>query len=323
MDALLRCTRRITAAPRGIVAIDTPAAALATRLRSAGLTPTEPTARELRRVLVRSAALARHHVSGVVLRPEDLDLSVDGMTAAELLHRASVVVGVRVDTGLDRGPGPDDRVTAGLDGLADRLRRAHDGGARFALWSVWTGLGRDGLSALTVNSQAAARFARTCQAAGLVPIVRVGARMPDGPRPTRAAALAAALLSVVGHVDDLEADLAATVVNTVHTGAPSFGESPLAVLPPHLGGVALNAPLVPDAPACVLPEAPWPVVFHVGRAATLPALLAWGGRPSSVPLAAEELAARLARLAAPRPAPAARGATVSVLMPRGRRRVRA
>lgn len=317
MDALLRCTRQITAAPKGIVAIDTPAAAIATRLRSAGLAPTEPMAREFRRVLVRSAALARF-ASGVVLRPDDLDLPVDGTTAAEFLARAAVVVGVRLDTGVERGLGPEDRITSGLDGLADRLRRSRDAGARFALWSVWTSLAPDGLSSLTVNSQAAARFARTCQAAGLVPVVRVGARMPDGPEQTRAAALAAALLSVVGHLEDLDAELAATVVNTVHTGARTFAESPLTVLPSHLGGVALN--VAPGTPTP--PEAPWPIVFYVGREVTMPALLAWGGRPSSVPAAAEALAARLAGLTAPRgetgSVPA--GGTVTVLSPRTTRR---
>ncbi|MGE3286116.1 MAG: class I fructose-bisphosphate aldolase [Pseudonocardia sp.] len=316
MDALLRCTRQITAAPKGIVAIDTPAAAIATRLRSAGLAPTEPMAREFRRVLVRSAALARF-ASGVVLRPDDLDLPVDGTTATEFLWRSGVVVGVRVDTGLERGLGPEDRVTSGLDGLADRLRSARDAGARFALWSVWTGLAVDGLSSLTVNSQAAARFARTCQSAGLVPVVRVGARMPDGPQQARSAALGAALLSVVGHLEDLEADLAATVVNTVHTGARTFADSPLAMLPAHLGGVALN--VAPGAPPP--PDAPWPIVFYVGREVTLPALLAWGGRPSSVPAAAEALAARLERLADPRAGAESVGAaTVTVLAPRKARR---
>ena len=63
-------------------------------------------------------------------------------------------------------------------------------------------------------------------------------------------------------------------------------------------------------------------MFFVGREVTLPALLAWGGRPSSVPAAAEALAARLERLADPRAGTEHLGAaaTITVLTPRNARR---
>lgn len=307
MDALLRYTRRIAKAPKGIVAIDTHGSEIGARFRAAGLMPTERMTRAFRRMLLEAPALA-DHANGVVLRPDDLDMPVGRTTAAGLLRRADILVGVRVDTGHELGFSAADRVTSGLDGLTSRLTRFRESGAQFALWSVCTGLPPVDVSSLTVNSQAAARFARTCQTLDMVPVVRVGGRMPAGPPQTRRAALAAALLSVLGHLEDLEVDLAQVVVNTVcETGPPDgpFSGSPLSVLPQRLGGVALSAVggsgAVDDDPPAALQAlvaaAPWPVTFYIGRDATVPALRAWGGQPSSIPAGQRALANRLAHVA--------------------------
>lgn len=306
MDALLRYTRQLAGAPKGIVALDTPGTEVASRFRAAGLMPTERMTRAFRRMILQAPALAEH-AGGVVLRPDDLDMPVGTTTTAvDVLRRSHILVGVRVDTGHELGFGSADRITSGLDGLTARLVRFRESGAQFALWSVCTGLPPGGdLSSMTANSQAAARFARTCQTLDMVPIVRVGARMPQGAPPTRRAALAAALLSVVGHLEDLEVDLARVVVNTMCEIGPldaPFSESPLSVLPRHLGGVALSATGAVDdetaeALQAVAAAAPWPVTFYIGRDATVPALRAWGGQSSSIPAGQRALADRLAHVA--------------------------
>lgn len=309
MDALLRHARQLTAAPRGIVALDTAAPETAARFRAAGLVPTEPMVRAFRAVVLQAPALAAH-ASGVVLRPEDLDMPVGTTTAADLLRLSGVLIGVRVDTGHELAFGAADRVTSGLDGLAGRLTRFRDSGAQFAIWSVCTGLRPGDLASLTVNSQAAARFARTCQDLGVVPVVRVGGRMPAGPPANRRAALGAALLSVVGHIEDLEVDLTRVVLNTLcEVGPPDepLRGSPLSVLPRHLGGVVLSevgkagpgddeavADTVGTAAAAV---APWPVTFYIGRDATIPALRAWGGQTVGTVAAQQVLADMLGHVA--------------------------
>lgn len=307
MDALLRNTRRILGAPKGIVAVDTSDAEVAARCRAAGLRPTERMTREFRQMVLGAPALTEH-ASGVVLRPEDLDLPVGPSTVTESLLGADVPVGVRVDTGHERGFRDVDRITSGLDGLARRLGEFREAGAAFALWSVCTSLEPGDMSSLTVNSQAAARFARTCQTLELVPVVRIGGRMPDGPPQTRRAALAAALLSVIGHLEDLEVDLTRLVVNTVFETCPPggvFSDNPLSVLPLRLGGVALSA-VDDDAVAALRAiggTAPWPVTFYIGRLATIAALRAWGGQPSEVEAGQQELANRLAEVADQIPPP--------------------
>jgi fructose-bisphosphate aldolase class I len=319
MDALVRYTRRIAEAPKGIVAIDTDGSEIGARFRTAGLMPTERMTRAFRRMILQAPALA-DYASGVVLRPDDLDMPVGRTTAADLLRRSDILVGVRVDTGHELGFGAADRITSGLDGLTSRLTRFRESGAQFALWSVCTGLPPAGVSSLTVNSQAAARFARTCQTLDMVPVVRVGGRMPAGSPQTRRAALAAALLSVLGHLEDLEVDLARVVVNTMcETGPPNapFSGSPLSMLPQRVGGVALSAvdgsgKIDGDPPAALqalVAAAPWPVTFYIGRDATVAALRAWGGQPSAIPAGQRALADRLAyvsdRLLSP-PHPAGR-----------------
>ena len=68
---------------------------------------------------------------------------------------------------------PGERITAGLDGLRDRLKQYSEMGARFARWrAVFTiGHGIPSWGCIEANAQALARYAALCQEACLVPIV--------------------------------------------------------------------------------------------------------------------------------------------------------
>jgi fructose-bisphosphate aldolase, class I len=219
--------------------------------------------------------------SGVVLDPRALRTKAWRRAAhPAALRRAGILVGVRADTGHepvgDRGRGS---VTSGLDGLGERLERLREAGADFAVWSVCTAMGGAyALRTLTVNSQAAARFAACCQDVGVVPIVRVGARMAGASPEHRRMVLASVLLSVVGHVQDLDVDLSATVIVTTTEAAPSDSSEAglLATLPPGLGGVALCAAepvsggdgnVLATIRAVLRSAPPWPVTFYLGHAA--------------------------------------------------------
>ncbi len=62
----------------------------------------------------------------------------------------------------------------GLDNLATRCARYHAAGARFAKWRAVISVRGNELptdAAVRANSEALARYAAICQAAGLVPIV--------------------------------------------------------------------------------------------------------------------------------------------------------
>ena len=85
-----------------------------------------------------------------------------------------VIPGIKVDKGTKPLLGaPDELVTEGLDGLADRLKEYFEIGARFTKWRGVITIGPDIPSAycLDVNAHALACYATLSQEAGLVPIV--------------------------------------------------------------------------------------------------------------------------------------------------------
>lgn len=330
-DAARRTVRRMFGRGGVVVALDTAVGELRCRLRAAGL-PADPVTLTAYRSMLLAAPGLAEHACAVVLRPEDLDPE-DPDPAAEALRATGVLVGVRMDTGWEEVSSPRDLVTSGLDGLRARLRRSRDGGAAFAVWSVCTATADDGLAALTTNSQAAARFARTCQSVGVVPVLRVGSRMPAGPVGRRRGVLAAALLSVTGHLADLEVDPGAVVVGTTCDPEPAvdpLGRRVLDVLPGDLGGLVLGAvrsagpaPGEPfrataaadlgDLAAACVPT--WPVTFHLGREVTLPALRAWRGVGSRAGAAHRAMGSELAAASAALP-PGKEPAALRLLLPR-------
>lgn len=292
MDATLRNVRQLFGWSGVVVALDTASIELESRFRSVGI-PVSPETLTAYRTMLLSAPGLVGNAGAVILRPEDLDPATGSHAAADALRATGVLIGVRMDTGWEEISSAWDLVTSGLDGLRSRLKRSRDRGAALALWSVCTATTDDGLAALTANSQAAARFARTCQSVGVLPVLRIGSRMPSGSVGRRRAALAAALLSVTGHLADLEVHMGAVVINTTCEPEPSIdplGRQVFNVLPGDLGGVALGAcrtagaalpgralvagHLTDLAAACV---STWPVTFYLGREVTYPALRAWRG----------------------------------------------
>jgi fructose-bisphosphate aldolase class I len=298
MSELIQRTHRLVDRRRGILALDTAPAALAARFQAAGVVPATSATDASLRMLLGTPDLAAD-VSGVILTPAALPQAVT-------MRGTGILVGVRADTGhgaiVGRG-----RVTSGLDGLHSRLGRWRDLGVGFAVWSVCTCLADDvcATSTLTTNSEAAARFAVTCQDLEIIPLVRVGTRMAQTSPDRRRMALAGALLSVIGHLEDAGVGLGTTVVTTTCDADPSHpgAAGPLLTLPRRLGGVAL-CPARPvqggagdtiAALSSALPPAPpWPVTFYLGREASRPALHAWRGHAAGVPAGQRALRSQMA-----------------------------
>ncbi|MDT7609036.1 MAG: fructose-bisphosphate aldolase, class [Pseudonocardiales bacterium] len=315
MEDLHRRARRLFAFRRGILGLDSAPACLTARFRVASIRPSVRATDGYLAMLLGTADLA-DATSGVVLHPETFErLACRAQRTAALLGDAGILVGVRADTGSEPlSSDGRELVTSGVDGLAARLGRMAELGATFAVWSTVTSTDPDALRMVTANSQAAARFGYLCQDLGLVPVIRVGTRMTGGAAAPltgglfcpREASVAAALLSVCGHLEDFGVDLGAVVISTdPGTASPHpLAGSPLAALPDGLGGVALTGgwhspAAAADAVARVcLAEPPWPVTFYLGRQLTQPALAAWGGRAASVPAGQRVLRAGLSTASA-------------------------
>ena len=287
---------------RGILAADESPATMSKRLEGAGVEPTEENRRVYRELLITAPDLAIG-VSGVILCEETLRQKVsDGRTFPEACAELGFMAGIKVDTGVVQlaGAAEGETITQGLDGLDKRLAEFAALGARFAKWRAVIVIG-DGTPtdwALKANAQALARYARSCQAAGIVPIVEPEVMM-DGSHTQKACAEAttAALTQVFAALADAGVDPAGIVLkpNMVVSGlfsgeeitpaevAAATVEVLRATVPDDLAGVAFLSGGQPAETAAANLAAmqqidtPWPLTFSFGRALVSPALEAWHG----------------------------------------------
>lgn len=292
---------------RGILAADESPRTMSHRLEAAGVAPTEENRRAYRELLVSGEDLAAG-VSGVILCDETLRQHLaDGRTFPAALADAGMLAGIKVDTGTVPLDGADDgeTLTEGLEGLADRVAEYVGLGAAFAKWRavLHLGGGRPSARALEANADALARYARTCQDGGLVPIVEPEVLTAGGHRlEVCAAATARTLATVARALEAAGVDPAAMVLKPNMVTAGEGARQPAgaaevaratvdvlrATMPPDLAGVAFlsggqsSRTAAENLAAIRRRGGPWPLTFSFGRALVSPALQAWRGDPARV-----------------------------------------
>ena len=171
---LERTVTELTAPGKGILATDETVGTIEKRFSELNIVCTEETRRDYRELMFSTPGLSAY-ISGVILFEETLkQKSGTGVPLPQLLISQGIVVGIKVDKGLVPLPGfAGEKVTQGLDGLAERLREYKQLGSRFAKWRAVIGIGTDipTAAAIAANAQALARYAAICQEQGLVPII--------------------------------------------------------------------------------------------------------------------------------------------------------
>ena len=171
---LERTVTELTAPGKGILATDETVGTIEKRFSELNIVCTEETRRDYRELMFSTPGL-NAFISGVILFDETLrQKSGNGVPLPQLLISQGLVVGIKVDKGLVPLPGfAGEKVTQGLDGLAERLREYKQLGARFAKWRAVIGIGTDipTAAAIAANAHALARYAAICQEQGLVPII--------------------------------------------------------------------------------------------------------------------------------------------------------
>jgi fructose-bisphosphate aldolase class I len=164
----------LTAAGKGILAADESSGTIEKRFKVVNAPSSEATRRDYREILFTTPELAAY-ISGVILFEETLgQKSAAGIPLPQLLAEQGIVPGIKVDKGTVRLPAfPGEKVTQGLDGLAERLGEYKRQGARFAKWRavIDIGAGIPTAPAIAANAHALARYAAFCQDQGVVPIV--------------------------------------------------------------------------------------------------------------------------------------------------------
>jgi len=159
---------------KGILAADESTRTITKRFESIHVESTEENRRDYRSMMFHAPDLS-NSISGVILFEETLtQKDQDNVSLAEVLAKQNIVPGIKVDKGLvPLHPVGSEKLTQGLDGLAERLATYKEQGARFAKWRAVLNIS-DTLPtplAITANAEVLAYYAATCQAQGFVPIV--------------------------------------------------------------------------------------------------------------------------------------------------------
>ena len=161
---------------KGILAVDESTKTVGKRLAGIGVENTEENRKAYRGMLFTTEGLGEY-ISGAILFEETLYQNhQDGESMVKKLNDLGIIPGIKVDKGLNPLPGGGDVETfcSGLDGLVERASKYYEQGARFAKWRAVLQITEDGCpSKLSIqeNAWGLARYARSVQESGLVPII--------------------------------------------------------------------------------------------------------------------------------------------------------
>jgi fructose-bisphosphate aldolase, class I len=317
MEAMRETARELVAPAKGILAADESSGTIKKRFDQIGVESTEDNRRAYRQLLFTTPGLAEH-ISGVILFDETIRQSTDdGTPLTEVLEKAGVIPGIKVDTGAHPLAGFEgETVTEGLDGLRERLAEYRELGARFAKWRATYFVGAETPSdfAVLANGHAMARYAALCQEAGIVPIVEPEVLM-DGEHDLAAceSATSRALDGLYAQLTAHRVELAGSLlkVNMVVPGKgaatqdddDAIAAATLRTLKDHVPGevpgiVFLSGGMTDEEATSrlnainALGDAPWEVSFSYGRALQQAPLQAWSGDAGNVEAAQAALAHR-------------------------------
>lgn len=180
-DELASTACALATPAKGLLAADESTATIGKRFAAIGVENSEDHRRAYRSLLATTPGLDEH-ISGVILYEETLyqdSVSAEGTPGppiVDLFANQGIVPGIKVDQGLDSLAGglPGESWCTGLQGLQQRSARAYDRGARFAKWRAVLTITAEGAPselAVRENAWGLARYARSVQEQGLVPIV--------------------------------------------------------------------------------------------------------------------------------------------------------
>lgn len=180
---LEKTARALVAEGKGILAADESSGTIKKRFDGIRVDSTEESRRAYRDLLFTTPGVSEF-ISGVIFYDETIrQKSSQGTAFPEVLHRAGIIPGIKVDEGAKAFAGhPGEKMTEGLDGLRERLSGYRELGARFAKWRavITIGQGIPTESCLRSNAEALARYAALCQEASIVPIVEPEVLMDGG-----------------------------------------------------------------------------------------------------------------------------------------------
>ena len=147
-----KVTKAMVAPGKGILAADESMGSIEKKFAKINLPSTEENRRAYRDMFFTTPGM-EEFISGVILFDETIQQkSADGTMFVEFLQGKGVLPGIKVDQGLEpKADSPDEKVTKGLDGLADRLAEYAKLGAKFSKWRRDNNINSTKPSAVTIG----------------------------------------------------------------------------------------------------------------------------------------------------------------------------
>ena len=174
MSELNKIALKILSNGKGILASDESNGTMTKRLDSVNIQST-PENRLLFRDTLFTSECMKDCIGGVILYDETINqITSSGKTIPSLILDAGAVPGIKVDTGAkDLANSSEEKITEGLDGLRERLKKYYELGARFTKWRGVYNISKEYPSKLAIssNAHALARYSALAQECGMVPIV--------------------------------------------------------------------------------------------------------------------------------------------------------
>ncbi len=306
----------LVAAYKGLLAMDESTPTCNKRFAKFGIPETEEARRDYRELILTTPDLGKY-ISGAILFDETIrQTASDGSSFIELAQRAGIIPGVKVDLGTSDLAGfPGEKVTAGLDGLRNRLNEYAGMGLRFAKWRAVISIGdmMPTETCIATNMQILAQYAALCQEAGIMPIVEPEVLM-DGDHNMEQCfdvtekVLKTLFTELYKHRVDLEGMLLkpsmilagknSTEINSTAEVAEATVKCFLECVPAAVAGVAFlsggqDAEMATDhlneMNRLYKSRVPWALTFSFSRAIQLPVLELWRGKEENKITAQNEL----------------------------------
>ena len=174
MSELNKIALKIISNGKGILAADESNGTMTKRLEAVNVKSTPENRLSFREILFSSDGM-KDCIGGVILYDETINqTSSSGKSIPDLISNMGAVPGIKVDTGAkDLASSPEEKITEGLDGLRDRLKKYYNIGARFTKWRGVYSISEKYPTKLAIssNAHALARYSALVQESGMVPIV--------------------------------------------------------------------------------------------------------------------------------------------------------
>lgn len=309
-NILAQTIQSLVGGNKGLLAMDESTGTCNQRFAVLGIPETESARRDWREIIVTSPGLG-DYISGAILSDETIRQDrKNGVSMLSTLRDAGILPGIKVDRGtLPLAGHPLEKMTAGLDGLRERLQEYFKMGARFAKWRAVFSIGAaiPDQACIETNAYTLAIYAALCQECSIVPIVEPEVLMEGTHTLTRCFSVTAEVLSTVfqklyiQNVDLENLLLKPSMVLPgkdcpVSSGIEQVADETIRCfrerVPAATGGVAfLSGGQSGELAAAHLnamhtrqgSRLPWPLTFSFARAIQQPALSIWRGNPDNQP----------------------------------------